>query len=1569
MRRIEIFAVVLSLFAATATYAEDPSASRGMPLDGVFQVNDVDTINVFNGNLIINPISIQFPLNGGSSYGIHIVYTGIPFDLPVKLDASATPEPKNRADPTPNRRSNAGLGWRISMGRLVAPGDVTSEGCGASFNPCGWAYESPDGARHTFFDRLHATDTSTDTGVLYTRDASYLRLKQYNNTYQEVEFPNGQIHRFDMSGNLTQIYTPFDRAANGDPSVTVKTVLNDPVTNPCHDAGASFCWQIDQPLTANTSRTQYVTFVPAPNLYGGWTARRIIVNAPGSDSSTVTYSFYYNNSTSIDYDSSTDVDLAYDMIGCYDRFQNPGHHLVPMLTAIGLPDGTKYAFEMYNGDPGMCQQGSLTSMTLPTGGQIQYSYTDFLPIGGGKRAEDPPYSPGVRTRKKSPSGSGPAMQWDYEPAVGDYNPLPGGTLGRNPRELLVTVTDPVTVADPDQRKTKHYFSIARQNYNDENWRAAEYGLPFTHATTVTSPATQLTMYLSSVVMNGTAADRSVYVRYEQDTPPSTFSTHFDNWREAATLTTYGGTAAGYWKSAERSDFDGFGNYRQTVTDGNFHLDSPSDLEVDSQSRDKVTSFVGYNAARGTWGSNYSPWPSASPWVLGTFDQQWTNVGMHTKKTELCFEAATGFLSRARTLANDAATAGSLTTSGVDLIAVYSHDAPGNLTVEQQYGGETTPYCASSGTSAPTGSLCSLTLSGPRYEVRHTYQNCVRATSQPYENGVAMGFFTLDRTIDLSGTVSKERDAAGVETTIARDDDPLRVGSVSTPGTAAITYAYTSADPSQGTPAKVTVTQDGVVSRVDYDSFGRLWREYRTVPARSGETQVQRETLYDSANRVASRSMWEPSGTFSKKTTYTYDFIGRLTAESAPDQQVVTTQFTGDSKRQITTKVFMSTDANGAQSSMTRTERLDAYGRLFKLTEPNDTVTSYLYGVTGALTHVCMNDTSSGCGQERTFTYDNRALLTSETHPENGAISYTYDAGGHVLTKRPATPNTVFDLNFCYDGAARLVRVDSRNPYYDPAHPASNPEFRNMKTMTFASANAGTNRKAGKLETAVRHNYHPSVGDVVVTETYAYADDAGRLTDRTTEIRLAPRVLQTLKQSVVSFTRLGAPSTVSYPACISSVPCGQRNDSYTFQYTDGFLTSVVNYATLAYHPSGMIDQVVHTNGIADTYAVDANTLIPRPQAINFSSYDACARPQVTALTPSQTVAPNAIVDLTVTASGAGLTYQWYSSSQPISGATSAIYRAGPLTATANYYVTVTNPCGTVQSPPIVLTVAAPPGITTQPGDASVSPGGTTRLSVVASGTTPSYQWYQGQSGVITVPVGQGQSYFDTPALTATTQYWVRVSNAAGSVDSRTATVTVTSPPPAPSSLVATMLSQASVQLTWVGSAGVDHYEIWRRENGIASRVVNTSSTIPYVDNGLTANVTYVYQVVAVGSGGSSPKSNIDLATTMSFANVAAGVPVGVAQFEQLRAALNAVRAASGAVPVQWSDILQGSPPPPAPAVGVVIRGEHVMALRRSMDQALSWLGIAAMPYTDPTLPGSPALRIRAIHVTELRSRAQ
>ena len=89
---------------------------------------------------------------------------------------------------------------------------------------------------------------------------------------------------------------------------------------------------------------------------------------------------------------------------------------------------------------------------------------------------------------------------------------------------------------------------------------------------------------------------------------------------------------------------------------------------------------------------------------------------------------------------------------------------------------------------------------------------------------------------------------------------------------------------------------------------------------------------------------------------------------------------------------------------------------------------------------------------------------------------------------------------------------------------------------------------------------------------------------------------------------------------------------------------------------------------------------------------------------------------------------------------------------------------------------PASIATHPWGYTIATGYTATLSVVTSGfPVPTLQWYQGNNGDTSTPVGTNSSSFTTPALTTTTSYWVRASNSGGTADSNAATVTVTTGP--------------------------------------------------------------------------------------------------------------------------------------------------------------------------------------------------
>lgn len=87
------------------------------------------------------------------------------------------------------------------------------------------------------------------------------------------------------------------------------------------------------------------------------------------------------------------------------------------------------------------------------------------------------------------------------------------------------------------------------------------------------------------------------------------------------------------------------------------------------------------------------------------------------------------------------------------------------------------------------------------------------------------------------------------------------------------------------------------------------------------------------------------------------------------------------------------------------------------------------------------------------------------------------------------------------------------------------------------------------------------------------------------------------------------------------------------------------------------------------------------------------------------------------------------------------------------------------------------ILTQPAGTFIVPQQSVALSVGAAGSgTLAYQWYQGAAGDVSQPIpGATAASYQTPSLVASTSYWVRVSNSLGAEDSRTAAITMQTPP--------------------------------------------------------------------------------------------------------------------------------------------------------------------------------------------------
>lgn len=179
---------------------------------------------------------------------------------------------------------------------------------------------------------------------------------------------------------------------------------------------------------------------------------------------------------------------------------------------------------------------------------------------------------------------------------------------------------------------------------------------------------------------------------------------------------------------------------------------------------------------------------------------------------------------------------------------------------------------------------------------------------------------------------------------------------------------------------------------------------------------------------------------------------------------------------------------------------------------------------------------------------------------------------------------------------------------------------------------------------------------------------------------------------------------------------------------------------------------------------------------YGSGPSCTAVNITSNPASVSITSGQSATLSVGATGSSPSYQWYVGSAPSTttptGSNSSLLEVSP-SVTTSYWVRVTNSCSTADSSTATVTVTCtPPSISTHPQNRSIFLGSSTTLTVTASGSNRTYQWYTGTSGDISSPISGATSTSVQVSPSSTTSYWVRVSACGSNADSNAATVTVT-----------------------------------------------------------------------------------------------------------------------------------------------------------------------------------------------------
>jgi hypothetical protein len=216
-------------------------------------------------------------------------------------------------------------------------------------------------------------------------------------------------------------------------------------------------------------------------------------------------------------------------------------------------------------------------------------------------------------------------------------------------------------------------------------------------------------------------------------------------------------------------------------------------------------------------------------------------------------------------------------------------------------------------------------------------------------------------------------------------------------------------------------------------------------------------------------------------------------------------------------------------------------------------------------------------------------------------------------------------------------------------------------------------------------------------------------------------------------------------------------------------------------------------------------------------------------------------LTVAASGTQLRYEWFlvPGTTPIVGATAATYTTPAVNADATYYARVWSGNAYRDSSQAALTVCLPRSINqSNPG---VS-GAAVTLFAVSPGAGESFEWYKGESGVTSAPVGTGPSLTIYP--TATDRYWLRTKRTGCDADSAAVTVSVCRPAitAQPQSALITTGSNRTLTVSATGTPTMT-YQWYTGDSGVTTSPIAGATSPSYTTPALTTTTTYWVRVTS------------------------------------------------------------------------------------------------------------------------------
>ena len=802
------------------------------------------------------------------------------------------------------------------------------------------------------------------------------------------------------------------------------------------------------------------------------------------------------------------------------------------MTELDLPDGTKYTFGYDSGSTGT-HLGRLTSMTLPTGGQITYSWSLHTDSQGNK------YS-WISTRTTPDSSTA----WTYTPAV-----VSTCSAGQINCAQTFTVTKP-------SGDNIVYTSVL----NGGAWTSeADYYSGSVSPSNLVAKTSQCWNFVT--ITNGTCT-------YTVTTGSP--STNILKLAASTTLPTPGGSSV---SKTTQYTYDGYGNTTKIQENKYYTGTLPATV-------DRTTSISYLNS------TNYINALILNRPLSVTITN---SSGGTIAQTNYCYDyaggcggssfvSATGVINHndsyygvSNTIRGDGTQVQRLISGTTNVLTTsMTYDMTGQVRTSTDSKGNVTTYSYTNNFFDDNGS-------NPPAVHSATAANAYPTTITPAISGLASTFGYYFGT----GQVAVITDPNGNSTYWHFADYFSRPTSTALPnGEWTLNLYDLTGIIESGAESYVGITSASGVgcsscrhnkAVFDVAGLGRVAKQY-LVNDPDGQTEV--DTTYDSNGRVATVS--NPYRSTSDSTygleTPNYDGLDRSWKITHADSNVAYTYYgaqitsaLGQTTQQCSTSTYglgypvLAVDEAGNK----RETWTDGFGRVIETDEPNSSgslsvYTCYNYDLNNNLTQVTSSATSPN--QTRTYTYDMLSRITSKAEPETGTTCFYYTTSGGTCGA-PASGTLCSG-----DPTAVCRRTDARSI---------------TTTYTYDAVNRLTGKSYSDSTSAVSYSYDQTTyNGLMITNgkgrRTGMSDGSGLTAwsyDSVGNVLTEQRTINS-KTETISYTYNfdGSIATITYPGG-RTVTYATGNAQRSTSAAD--TTNSINYAkTATYAPPGELGNVVY-----------------------------------------------------------------------------------------------------------------------------------------------------------------------------------------------------------------------------------------------------------------------------------------------------------------------------------------------------------------------------------------------------------